>query len=83
MATKNIAIMEDVYNLLLEQKRENESFSDELRRLASGKKASLMDAYGAWSDLGEETLDQIEESIKRRRRISTELRKKRTRELFK
>ncbi len=34
MATKTITIKEDVYNKLLRLKRENESFSDLLERLA-------------------------------------------------
>ena len=51
MATKTLTIMEDVYNLLVENKLKTESFSDELRRILSKKKArDLRDFFGILSD---------------------------------
>ena len=43
MATKTLTIMEDVYQMLAENKMKGEGFSDELRRIFSRK----------WSDLKE------------------------------
>jgi predicted CopG family antitoxin len=37
MVTKTLTIMEDVYDLLVQSKRESESFSDELRRILTRK----------------------------------------------
>jgi len=45
MATKTLTIMEDVYQMLAENKMKGESFSDELRRILSRKKSRK------WSDL--------------------------------
>jgi len=39
MATKTISIKEEVYNKLLAMKRDNESFSDFLNRLAESQKS--------------------------------------------
>ena len=51
MATKTLTIMEDVYKLLLENKIENESFSEELRRLLSRKRGrKLSEFFGLISD---------------------------------
>ncbi len=44
---KNIAIMDSVYDLLVRNKRANESFSQELLRIIE-KKDSIMKFAGAW-----------------------------------
>ena len=47
MATKTLTIMEDAYKLLLENKFENVSFSETIRRLLSKKKKKrLSDFFG-------------------------------------
>jgi predicted CopG family antitoxin len=51
MGTKTISIMDDVYDLLKENKFEDESFSDELRRIITKKKSgSLNDFFGIISE---------------------------------
>lgn len=51
MVTKTLTIMEDAYTLLLNSKLEDESFSDVVRRVCSGKKkGNLMDFFGIISD---------------------------------
>jgi len=63
MVTKTITIMEDAYALLSANKRENESFSDTIRRIA-GKEKNIMDYFGVWS---EECAEDIKKSIKESR----------------
>ena len=54
MATKTISIKEDVYNLLAGMKRENESFSDLLLRLAEkDKPISIIKNMAGTMDLGD------------------------------
>lgn len=62
MATKTIAIMDDVYHLLVQHKQQDESFSDELRRILSKRKTkSLRDYFGIISDeKGEAMLKDLE-----------------------
>ena len=51
MATKTLTIMKDAYNILLENKIENESFSDVIRRTFSSKKSGkLIKYFGILSD---------------------------------
>lgn len=61
MTTKTLTIMEDAYGLLLDNKLENESFSEEIRRLLSKKKArNLSDFFGLISDEeGEAVLNEL------------------------
>ena len=66
MGTKTISIMDDVYGMLKVLKAPDESFSDEIRRLAKTK-GSLMEFAGAWSDLPEETARLMKARIKNRR----------------
>jgi len=63
MATKTLTIMEDVYNLLLKNKVEGESFSEEIRKILSEKKKkSLIDFYGIISkDEGKAMLKDLKE----------------------
>lgn len=51
MVTKTLTIAEDAYNLLLGNKFEQESFSEEIRRLLSRKKTrTLTYFFGILSD---------------------------------
>jgi predicted CopG family antitoxin len=57
MATKTLTIMEDAYDLLFRNKLENESFSEEIRRIMSMKsKKSLKDVFGILSAEEGETM---------------------------
>lgn len=50
MAVKTITVAEDAYATLAALKREGESFSDVIRRLARGSR-SLLDFAGDWKDV--------------------------------
>ena len=51
MGTKTISIMDDVYGILVDNKLEEESFSEELRRILSKKKTKkLSDFFGILSE---------------------------------
>jgi predicted CopG family antitoxin len=56
MSTKTISITEDVYNMLVLEKGENESFSDVVSRLVK-RRSKLSDSFGRW----EMTDEQIQE----------------------
>jgi predicted CopG family antitoxin len=57
MATKTLTITEDAYNLLANNKLENESFSKEITRLFSEKKKRpLSDFFGILSDIDGESM---------------------------
>jgi len=60
MASKNLTVKEDVYNKLLEAKKDDESFSDVIERLLEGKK-DLMPFAGVFS--GDEEFDQATKDI--------------------
>ncbi len=62
MGTKNITIMEDVYQKLVGLKGENESFSDELRRLLKSKE-SIMTLAGSWKDVSDKEIKDIKANI--------------------
>ncbi len=70
MATKNIAIMEDVYKLLLARKRASESFSDVLRREMKSKR-DIMEFAGAWKNISEEKIEEMKEDIRKMRKHAT------------
>ena len=64
MATKTITITEDAYNKLALDKRDNESFSEEIIRWASVKKRpDLRQFAGMWSDISEEEYKNIQQSV--------------------
>jgi len=75
MTTKTLTIMKDAYDLLLDNKLKNESFSEEIRRIVSKKKSKkLIDYFGILTnEEGETMLKDLEKS----RRIDIELEKKR------
>lgn len=72
MATKTISLSEDAYEHLASEKREGESFSDVVRRLASGVR--LADYYGV---LSEDTADELDAVLTERRRQRNEGRRAR------
>ena len=70
MGTKTITIMDDVYELLARNKRKDESFSDELRRIVP-KKGNIMECAGLWADMGDKEAEDMKKAIKQLRRDST------------
>lgn len=62
MGTKTISLADDAYERLKAQKRENESFSDVVRRLTAG--VDLTEFHGA---LSEDTAADLEAAIADRR----------------
>lgn len=70
MGTKTISIMDDVYGMLKANKLENESFSDEIRRILTKRKRNdLSEFFGIISDKeGKEML----EIVRKRRAMSRE-----------
>lgn len=59
---KNIAVADDVYEMLTKAKQENESFSDVIRRWRQ-KKGSILDFYGMWADIPEKEWKEMEAAI--------------------
>jgi len=59
---KTIAIANDVYELLSQEKRKGESFSDVIRRLRRNR-GSLLDCYGLWGDIPEKEFREMEAAI--------------------
>ena len=73
MATKTITIMEDAYKLLLDTKIDDESFSDEIRRILSQKrKKSLKDFFGI---LSEEEGEAMMKGLERSRNMDMKLKR--------
>ena len=56
---KNIAVADDVYEMLSKEKKEGESFSDVIRRLTKRRK-SLLEFAGAWADIPDEEFREME-----------------------
>jgi predicted CopG family antitoxin len=67
MATKTLTIMEDAYEMLKAAKKENESFSDVIRREFSSKKNDLK---RFWGSIDNETANIVRETIKKSRELS-------------
>jgi len=61
MGTKTISLADDAYERLKRHKREDESFSDVVRRL-TGEDFSLRDYYGVLDEDTGEELDRIVET---------------------
>ena len=62
--------MDDVYELLVRNKRHKESFSDELRRVLK-RKRSIMEFAGAWKDIDEEEAEKMKKNVRKLRKDST------------
>ena len=69
MGTKTITIMDDAYELLVRQKRPNESFSEEIRRIVP-KKVDLMQFAGAWSHISDKEIKQMKKDIEDMNRMA-------------
>ncbi len=75
MATKTITIMDDAYDLLTDNKLKEESFSEEIRRIFSKKKAKkLSDFFGI---ISKETGEAMIRDLKRTRKEQMKLTRKR------
>jgi predicted CopG family antitoxin len=57
MGTKTISITQEAYEALLRQKKDKESFTDTILRIAK-KSGKIADCYGSWkmTDKEEETI---------------------------
>ncbi len=62
MGTKTISIRDDVYDILKNLKKEDESFSDVIEKLAEKKKSDIREYFGALKD--SRVLDEIEKDCK-------------------
>ncbi len=69
MTTKTLTITEDAYNLLANQKKKTESFSETIQRLLSGK-TRISDLAGAWKDMTKEDVDNLQKDIQTQRAAS-------------
>ena len=78
MATKTISITEDAYRRLANLKKENESFSMVIERVAG--KVKLDDFFGV---LSKKSADQLEEAIKEGRKQHRKLHTARNKRLIK
>lgn len=58
--------MDDVYELLVRNKKTDESFSEELRRIIP-KNGSILDCAGLWADMSEKQVEEMESAIKKSR----------------
>jgi predicted CopG family antitoxin len=56
---KTITISEEAYKLLLNEKREGESFSDVIIRLIKSNKKNIMDYAGIWADISDEEVSKL------------------------
>ena len=63
MGTKTISIRDDVYTLLKNLKREEESFSDIIKKLVKKRKSNLSDFFGGLKDSKE--INEIEKDSKK------------------
>ncbi len=62
MGTKTISIMDDVHKILVRNKKPNESFSEELRRLVP-KKGNIMECAGLWAHLNDKEVEGMKKTI--------------------
>ena len=64
--TKNIAIADDTYKLLLRHKRPDESFSEVIRERF--KKRDIADFAGLWADMPEGEWKELEANVRKARK---------------
>lgn len=73
MGTKTISIMEDAYKILATRKSKGESFSEVIRKMASGKQ-DIMRFAGTWKDITDKDAEKMKRDIENlREKSSTEL----------
>ena len=58
--------MDDAYEILVRNKRNNESFSEELRRILP-KRGSIVECAGLWKDITDKQANDMEKAIKKSR----------------
>ncbi len=63
MATKTISIREEVYDILVNLKKETESFSDVILKLTKKRKPNLRDYFGGLKD--SKVITEIKEDCKK------------------
>ncbi len=63
MAVKTVTLSADAYQALAALKRPGESFSDVVRRITR-KSRSLLEFAGAWKDVPEKTMKEIESFLR-------------------
>ena len=63
MATKTISIREEVYDILMSLKKENESFSDVIWKLTKKRKPNMRDYFGSLKD--SKAIIEIKEDCKK------------------
>ncbi len=69
MASKNISVQEEVYDLLLHQKLPGESFSQMFRRTSEKKRRRKLSEYaGVWADIPDEAIDAMKAEIREGRK---------------
>ena len=68
MASKNISIRDDVYKLLKDSRRDEESFSDVIERLLKKDKINLSEYFGSLK--GNPLLDKLDADSKRIREMA-------------
>ncbi|MDY6775090.1 MAG: antitoxin VapB family protein [Halobacteria archaeon] len=61
MPTKTIGVREDVYERLVSEKREGESFSDTIDRLVESSQSDWRRSFGKLEDSGDELREIVEE----------------------
>ncbi len=66
MASKNVSLKEETYELISREKLPDESFSDVIERLVK-RRGKLMDAVESWEDIDEEEVNEIEKNIEKAR----------------
>ncbi len=69
MTTKTVRLEEDVYEMLVERKRDDETFSDAVERLVGGR--PLVELAGIYS---EEEVQEIEDALDAKYQREKELR---------
>ncbi len=69
MAVKTITVTEEAYRVLAREKKEDESFSEVIKRLARSR-GKLSDSLGAWK-MSDEEAEEIFSSLKRGWRDAT------------
>jgi predicted CopG family antitoxin len=68
MASKTVSIKDDVYKLLKDAKRDEESFSDVIERLLKKDKTDLSEYFGSLKD--NPLLDALEEDSRKIRAMA-------------
>jgi predicted CopG family antitoxin len=64
MATKLLAIREEVYRKLSEIKKNDESFSDVIEKLLESHGSNLMSLWGAWANGDKSEIEFIKSTVK-------------------